>query len=109
MLNFAFRLVITPHEVSMILPLAVSLATKFWVYMTSFVYYWPVIYSPVAKLLFFVFSTGMWYFLYKSFKTDPGYIVALEEEKKKVGLSLAVFIKKDFTKCWYYWSTISKL
>jgi len=81
---FYFRTILTSSEVSMVLPLAVSLATKFWVYVTSFAFFWPVIYSPVAKLFFVVYTTFMWYFFYKTYKTDPGFIASPEDVKKKV-------------------------
>ncbi|CAK8676959.1 palmitoyltransferase ZDHHC17-like [Clavelina lepadiformis] len=80
---------ITSNEVSMILPLGISFATKFWVFVTSFLYYWSYIYSPIAKLLFFVVTPGMWYCFWKAFRSDPGIIAAPEDQKKRAIVHLA--------------------
>nr|NP_001071933.1 zinc finger protein [Ciona intestinalis]BAE93338.1 zinc finger protein [Ciona intestinalis] len=80
---------ITQNETMFILPLAISIATKFWVYCTAFFYYWPYIYAPIGVICFFLFSTGMWYFFYKSIKTNPGIITMAEDQKKGAIVHLA--------------------
>uniref|UniRef100_H2YGF4 Palmitoyltransferase n=2 Tax=Ciona savignyi TaxID=51511 RepID=H2YGF4_CIOSA len=82
-------LFITQNETMLYLPLAISTATKFWVYCTAIVYYWPHIYSPLAKLWFITASVGMWFFFYKSLRSDPGVVTMAEEQKKVAIIHLA--------------------
>ncbi|XP_039257376.2 palmitoyltransferase ZDHHC17-like [Styela clava] len=74
---------VTQHEMVSTFPICISFATKFWVYMTSFFFFWPVISSMFAQLLFLIFTPAMWYFFYKAMMTDPGIISCQEEQKKR--------------------------
>nr|CAB3267899.1 ZF(DHHC)-4 zinc finger protein [Phallusia mammillata] len=82
-------LVITHNEITHILPLAISLATKFWVYVTSFFYFWPFVYSILGKFFFLTCTPAMWYFFYKALSTDPGIISVQEDQKKRMIVHLA--------------------
>uniref|UniRef100_A0A8C4IVX5 Palmitoyltransferase n=1 Tax=Dromaius novaehollandiae TaxID=8790 RepID=A0A8C4IVX5_DRONO len=67
------------HSMHSALPLGIYLATKFWMYVTWFFWFWNDILFLVA--LFYNFG--------KSWKSDPGIIKATEEQKKKTIVELA--------------------
>lgn len=75
--------VITHHEMVNTFPICVSFATKFWVYMTSFFFFWSTVNSLLAQIIFLTFTPAMWYFFYKSMMSDPGVIACAEEQKKR--------------------------
>uniref|UniRef100_A0A8C7L014 Palmitoyltransferase n=1 Tax=Oncorhynchus kisutch TaxID=8019 RepID=A0A8C7L014_ONCKI len=68
------------HSMHSALPLGIYLATKFWMYVTWFYWFWiDILYNNVC--LFYNFG--------KSWKSDPGIIKASEEQKKKTIVELA--------------------
>lgn len=75
--------VITHQEMVNTFPICVSFATKFWVYMTSFFFFWPTVNSIFAQIVFLSFTPAMWYFFYKAMMSDPGVIACAEEQKKR--------------------------
>uniref|UniRef100_A0A8C2AIS4 Palmitoyltransferase n=1 Tax=Cyprinus carpio TaxID=7962 RepID=A0A8C2AIS4_CYPCA len=80
------------HSMHSALPLGIYLATKFWMYITWFYWFWNDIlfscsnrfYDHNKKLILALF-----YNFGKSWKSDPGIIKASEEHKKKTIVELA--------------------
>lgn len=71
-------------EMTLTFPICISFSTKFWVYLTSFFFFWPVISSNFAKVWLLVFTPGMFYFFIKAMKSDPGIITTQQEQKKRM-------------------------
>uniref|UniRef100_A0A673L0E6 Palmitoyltransferase n=1 Tax=Sinocyclocheilus rhinocerous TaxID=307959 RepID=A0A673L0E6_9TELE len=69
------------HSMHSALPLGIYLATKFWMYITWFYWFWNDILFSCSITLFYNFG--------KSWKSDPGIIKASEEQKKKTIVELA--------------------
>ncbi|CAB1346233.1 unnamed protein product [Coregonus sp. 'balchen'] len=99
------------HSMHSALPLGIYLATKFWMYVTWFYWFWNDILHNKSLLVSLAFShckrdtsvsccavqrgfrsqrnmerqlVGLFYNFGKSWKSDPGIIKASEEQKKKV-------------------------
>ena len=66
------------------MPIAVYLATKFWMYYVWFAYAWPYVNSAKIMIPFTVNSLLLMYNFYKAWKTDPGVITSTREERIKV-------------------------
>uniref|UniRef100_A0A8C4Q4D6 Palmitoyltransferase n=1 Tax=Eptatretus burgeri TaxID=7764 RepID=A0A8C4Q4D6_EPTBU len=77
------------HSMHSALPLGIYLGTKFWMYITWFVWLWPGINSISIQLPFMLNTLGLLYNFGKSWKSDPGVIKASEEQKKKTIVELA--------------------
>ncbi|KAL0268773.1 UNVERIFIED_CONTAM: hypothetical protein PYX00_010589 [Menopon gallinae] len=71
-----------------VLPMAIYLATKFWMYVTWAVYIAPVS-SPVLSILFISMSAVLWFYFLKSWRGDPGVIAYTQEEKFRTIIELA--------------------
>ncbi|KAK6472565.1 palmitoyltransferase ZDHHC13 [Huso huso] len=84
-------------QVQTFLPAALLLASLFLIFVTWFVLFLPDILllwrshlsEPIFQIPFTVNLTGLLYFYYKSWRTDPGYIRATEEDKKENVITLA--------------------
>ncbi|KAG8513937.1 Palmitoyltransferase ZDHHC17, partial [Galemys pyrenaicus] len=89
------------HSMHSALPLGIYLATKFWMYVTWFFWFWNDILCNNNQKQSFLFthahlnflfihlpflanSVALFYNFGKSWKSDPGIIKATEEQKKKI-------------------------
>ncbi|KAF6122736.1 zinc finger DHHC-type palmitoyltransferase 17 [Phyllostomus discolor] len=78
------------HSMHSALPLGIYLATKFWMYVTWFFWFWNVHLNFLfIHLPFLANSVALFYNFGKSWKSDPGIIKATEEQKKKTIVELA--------------------
>lgn len=68
-----------------LLPLSIYLATKLWMYVTWVLYIMPHI-SFLVNVVFFSSSGLLWYFFVKSWRGDPGVILATRDLQFKVKL-----------------------
>jgi len=57
-----------------ILPISVYLATKSWMYITWFTWFWPYVSSIPEVILFTLSSIPLWYNFFKAWRADPGVI-----------------------------------
>ncbi|KAM6308258.1 palmitoyltransferase ZDHHC13 [Aegotheles albertisi] len=75
------------------LPTAFLLSSVFWMFMTWFFWFLPdILYAQEIQILEItvMFSVvGTLYYLYKTWRTDPGYIKTSEEERKENIIALA--------------------
>lgn len=105
--NFSYRFCIGGTEMALTFPICISFSTKFWVYLTSFFFFWPVISSNFAKVWFLIFTSGMFYFFYKAMKSDPGIITTQQEQKKRVSRwyyqfhFISILVVEDWTEVNY--------
>lgn len=76
------------HSMHSALPLGIYLATKFWMYVTWFFWFWNDLSFLSIHLPFLANSVALFYNFGKSWKSDPGIIKATEEQKKKVVMYL---------------------
>ncbi|KTF90727.1 hypothetical protein cypCar_00031152 [Cyprinus carpio] len=72
------------HSMHSALPLGIYLATKFWMYITWFCWFWNDLPFVTIHLPFLLNSLALFYNFGKSWKSDPGIIKASEEQKKKI-------------------------
>ncbi|XP_076862702.1 palmitoyltransferase ZDHHC17 isoform X2 [Brachyhypopomus gauderio] len=77
------------HSMHSALPLGIYLATKFWMYITWFYWFWNDLPFVTIHLPFLLNSLALFYNFGKSWKSDPGIIKASEEQKKKTIVELA--------------------
>ncbi|XP_032077073.1 palmitoyltransferase ZDHHC17 [Thamnophis elegans] len=77
------------HSMHSALPLGIYLATKFWMYVTWFFWFWNDLSFLFIHLPFLANSVALFYNFGKSWKSDPGIIKATEEQKKKTIVELA--------------------
>ncbi|XP_055443319.1 palmitoyltransferase ZDHHC17 isoform X5 [Bubalus kerabau] len=77
------------HSMHSALPLGIYLATKFWMYVTWFFWFWNDLNFLFIHLPFLANSIALFYNFGKSWKSDPGIIKATEEQKKKTIVELA--------------------
>ncbi|KAL2102835.1 hypothetical protein ACEWY4_002003 [Coilia grayii] len=77
------------HSMHSALPLGIYLATKFWMYITWFYWFWNDLPLVTIQLPFLLNSVALFYNFGKSWKSDPGIIKASEEQKKKTIVELA--------------------
>eukprot|EP00112_Aurelia_sp_Birch-Aquarium-sp1_P013423 Seg2847.7 transcript_id=Seg2847.7/GoldUCD/mRNA.D3Y31 product="Palmitoyltransferase ZDHHC17" protein_id=Seg2847.7/GoldUCD/D3Y31 len=68
--------------------LGTYLATKFYMFSTLFFYFRPLI-GPKILFFFTINTTGLCYFFYKSWMSDPGIIKSTPSEQKKNIIELA--------------------
>ncbi|XP_070200273.1 palmitoyltransferase ZDHHC17-like isoform X2 [Littorina saxatilis] len=69
------------ENMSHIMPVAIYLATKFWMYFTWFFYVMPYIDSQTKNILFTVNTLLLTYNFYKAWRTDPGFLKSNREDK----------------------------
>ncbi|XP_010294825.1 PREDICTED: palmitoyltransferase ZDHHC13 [Phaethon lepturus] len=71
------------------LPTAFLLSSVFWMSVTCFFWFLPdILYTPFFCL--YLFSVvGLFYYFYKTWRTDPGYIKTSEKERKENIVALA--------------------
>ncbi|XP_031566857.1 palmitoyltransferase ZDHHC17-like [Actinia tenebrosa] len=79
-----------------VLPCAIYLATKCYMYTTWFVYYWPFVKTPKVLIIFFANTAGLMYCFYKAWTTDPGYLKTTPAEQKRTIIQLAEKNSLDF-------------
>ncbi|KAL3188528.1 hypothetical protein MRX96_003489 [Rhipicephalus microplus] len=72
-----------------ILPMAVYLATKFWMYITWVTDLWPYVGTFWVNMGFVVSSVPLFYSFYKSWRADPGIVSANMEQKYRTIVQLA--------------------
>ena len=78
------RLFMQSPKAPLTLSFAVYLATKFWMYVTWFVYFWPYVNTMDIMLPFTVTSVMLMYNFLKVWRTDPGVIRSTRDQKVKV-------------------------
>ncbi|XP_019407388.1 PREDICTED: palmitoyltransferase ZDHHC13 isoform X1 [Crocodylus porosus] len=71
------------------LPAIFMLSSIFWMSTTWFVWFLPDLIDTVFQWFFVLSIFGFLYYFYKTWKTDPGFIKASEEERKKSIVTLA--------------------
>ncbi|XP_061466648.1 palmitoyltransferase ZDHHC13 isoform X2 [Rhineura floridana] len=64
-------------------PVAFMLGSVFWISWTCFIRFLPDFSGTVSQLPFFLGMVGLFYYFYKTVRTDPGFIKTTEEENKK--------------------------
>ncbi|MBN3305352.1 ZDH13 Palmitoyltransferase, partial [Amia calva] len=73
-----------------IMTVSLVLASLFWMIVTWFMWFLPdILFKAIFQIPFTVSITGLFYYYFKSCRTDPGYIRVTEEEKKKNVVKLA--------------------
>ncbi|XP_062973435.1 palmitoyltransferase ZDHHC13 isoform X2 [Elgaria multicarinata webbii] len=77
-------------------PVAFMLSSILWISWTCFICFLPDFSNTVSQLPFFLGMAGLLYYLYKTVRTDPGYIKTTEEENKKNILNLGESGSLDF-------------
>ncbi|CAI5763560.1 palmitoyltransferase ZDHHC13 isoform X1 [Podarcis lilfordi] len=77
-------------------PLAFLLGSVFWISWTCFILFLPDILCTISRLPFFLGIVGLFYYLYKTIRTDPGFIKTTEEENKKNIINLGESGSLDF-------------
>lgn len=77
------------QETLSVLSISISVATKFWTYMTSLLFYLPVTYSLTSQFFYLTTSASMWYCFYKVVRSDPGIIQVDEASKKRTIVHMA--------------------
>ncbi|XP_064635159.1 palmitoyltransferase ZDHHC17-like [Lineus longissimus] len=70
------------------MPVALYLATKFWMYFTWFAYCWPYVNSLAIMIPFSLNTVFLMYNFWKAWKTDPGEVVSKPDERIKAILEL---------------------
>lgn len=85
---FLSRCLFDEHTMN-ILPMAVYLATKFWMYITWVTDLWPYVGTFWVNVGFVTSSVPLFYSFYKSWRADPGIISANMEQKYKTIVELA--------------------
>jgi palmitoyltransferase ZDHHC13/17 len=74
------------ERLSNLLPLAIYLATKFWMYLIWLLWIAPVI--PLITTLAFLAGSGiLWYSYLKTVRGDPGVVQSSMEQKFRVSLN----------------------
>ncbi|KAL4641997.1 putative palmitoyltransferase ZDHHC13 [Arapaima gigas] len=83
-------------DINRFLPATSLMASMFWMLITWCFWFLPDILSkgpelniPGMKILFTLSTTGLLYYYFRSWRTDPGHIRSTEEEKKKNVVVLA--------------------
>lgn len=71
-----------------VLPMAVYLATKFWMYITWLEKIAPAV-DFLESLLFFSCSLLLWHFFLKSWRGDPGIVANTQDQKFRTIIELA--------------------
>ncbi|KAL8558720.1 hypothetical protein ACOMHN_036387 [Nucella lapillus] len=77
------------ESMSHVMPVAVYLATKFWMYFTWFFYLMPHVEGQGPTVAFIVNTMLLTYNFYKAWRTDPGFLKSNREDKVKCILELA--------------------
>ncbi|XP_013776131.2 palmitoyltransferase ZDHHC17-like [Limulus polyphemus] len=72
-----------------VLPMAVYLSTKFWMYITWFTYFWPYVGYFWITSLFMSVTFLLFYCFWKSWRADPGLIHSDMQEKERTIIELA--------------------
>nr|CAD7444734.1 unnamed protein product [Timema bartmani] len=71
-----------------LLPMSIYLATKFWMYVTWFVWIAPHV-DLWLSVLFTFFSLVLWYNFLRAWRGDPGVLTNTQEEKYRTIIELA--------------------
>ncbi|XP_059478555.1 palmitoyltransferase Hip14 isoform X2 [Neocloeon triangulifer] len=75
-------------RLSNILPMAIYLATKLWMYLIWLLWIAPVI-SPITSLAFLAGSGVLWFAYLRTWRGDPGLVSSSMEQKFRVIIELA--------------------
>lgn len=78
-------------------PVALYLATKFWMYFTWFFYFWPYVSSAEILTPFLINTVCLSFYFWKAWKSDPGVIRGSVEEKLQTILDLSERQVLDFS------------
>ncbi|XP_065611473.1 palmitoyltransferase ZDHHC13 [Cyrtonyx montezumae] len=71
------------------LPTALMLSSVFWMSVTWFFWFMPDVTNIIFEIPVIFSVVGLLYFLYKAWRTDPGYIKSSEKDKKENIVALA--------------------
>ncbi|KAK2520361.1 palmitoyltransferase ZDHHC13 isoform X2 [Columba livia] len=71
------------------LPTAFLLSSVFWMSVTWFLLFLPYVTNAILKITVLFSMMGFLYYLYKTWRTDPGYIKNSEKERKENIVALA--------------------
>ena len=71
-----------------LLPISISLSTKFLMYFTWLYYIYPY-FNPLTSLAYMLLSLTIWYNLIKTWRTDPGVIKLSDDEKYRAIIQIA--------------------
>ncbi|XP_053924529.1 palmitoyltransferase ZDHHC13 [Cuculus canorus] len=71
------------------LPTAFLLSSVFWMSVTWFFWFLPNVSNTVLDVIVMFSVVGLFYYFYKTWRTDPGYIKTSEEERKENIVALA--------------------
>ncbi|XP_027708456.1 palmitoyltransferase ZDHHC13 [Vombatus ursinus] len=77
------------HKNLKYLPALILLSSIFWISLTWFILFLPDLTGTPIQISFFLSVTGLLYFFYKTWVTDPGYSKTSEEERKTNIIALA--------------------
>ncbi|MEE6498917.1 hypothetical protein FKM82_003252 [Ascaphus truei] len=77
------------HNSQKYLPAVFFVSSIFWVFMTWFVCFLPDLAEAAFQMPFIISVSCLLYFFYKTWRSDPGYIKASEEETKQTIITLA--------------------
>nr|XP_023673795.1 palmitoyltransferase ZDHHC13 isoform X2 [Paramormyrops kingsleyae] len=83
MVNLIIRFIVGP-DVNKLLPATFLMASVFLMLFTWCFWLMPGQPTATVKILFSLNAAGLFYYYYRSCRTDPGYIKTPEEERKKV-------------------------
>ncbi|KAF4521454.1 hypothetical protein B566_EDAN001751 [Ephemera danica] len=86
-LHFAGQLFFD-ERLSNLLPMAIYLATKFWMYVTWFIWIAPHV-SLLLTICFVLSSLVLWYSFLRSWRGDPGVITSSTDQKFRTIIELA--------------------
>ncbi|XP_061078150.1 putative palmitoyltransferase ZDHHC13 isoform X2 [Conger conger] len=87
-INLTSRQLVGPSMRELV-PAASLIASLLWIVVTWCLWFLPHIPSFTVQVLFTLNAVGLVYYYFRSWRTDPGYIRATEEEKKKNVVLLA--------------------
>ncbi|XP_048803281.1 palmitoyltransferase ZDHHC13-like [Lagopus muta] len=71
------------------LPTALMLSSVFWMSVTWFFWFMPDVTNAIVEIPVMFSLVGRLYFFYKAWRTDPGYIMSSEKDKKENIAALA--------------------
>jgi hypothetical protein len=82
-LSYSFNKLFFDRHVLRYIPVAGAVAVIFWLYVTWFIYFRPIVfYFSLPNLIFALSSLSTWYNFYKSFSSNPGYLQANRDQMK---------------------------
>jgi palmitoyltransferase len=83
-ISYGFNKLFFDRHILKYLPVAGAVAVIFWLYVTWFIYFRPLVfYLSWPNAVFVISSLSTWYNFYKAFSTNPGYLSANRDQMKK--------------------------